>query len=265
MVVGVACQAIAIALVLQIPLTVAYVVGLPLAAWIIYLTDHVLDVYKNVQTQLSSRHEFVRKHYNYILGLLLLLIATCSFLLFAAQSQQLFFGAISIALLCAAYLVLTFTAPAQWQWLYNKELLVAFVYSAALWIYPVMLFGITTTITWGFFIGCAAAYVNLLMLSIMEQKEDLRQNRFSWVIILGRQRAIHLYNILTITSLFISATAAIHVGQFDFTVLMSCYATNILLHYLLSTKFNSMNHQTIRIISELLFWLPIIILLYKIL
>jgi 1,4-dihydroxy-2-naphthoate octaprenyltransferase len=99
----------------------------------------------------------------------------------------------------------------------------------------------------------------------MEQKEDLRQNRFSWVIILGRQRAIHLYNILTITSLFISATAAIHVGQFDFTVLMSCYATNILLHYLLSTKFNSMNHQTIRIISELLFWLPIIILLYKIL
>lgn len=232
-------------------------VGLPLATWIVYLTDHVLDVRKKPHTLLSNRHEFIRKHYNFVLGLLLLLVAICSYLLFAAQSQQLLFGAISIAILCIAYLGLTFIAPAQWQWLYNKELLVAFIYAASLWIYPVMILGITPAIIWGFVVGFAAAYVNLLMVSIMEQKEDLRQNRFSWVIILGRHRAVQLYHFLIITSLFACAAGAIRIGQIDFTLLMGSYAIVIVSHYVLSKKFNSVAHPIIRIVSELLFWLPI--------
>jgi hypothetical protein len=260
-VMGVAIQLIAISIVLKIPLTVAYSVGLPLATWIIYLTDHILDIHKNTHTRLSERHEFIRKHYNLILGLLLLLISISTYLLLASQSQHLLFGALSIAILCLAYLGLTFIAPSQWQWLYNKELLVAFVYSASLWIYPAMLLGIVPKIAWGFIIVLITAYINLLMLSIMEQKDDVKQNRFSWVIILGRQRAVLLFNLLVITSVALASYAIVKVWEHEFTWFIITYIFVIFVHYALFKQINNKPHRVIRLVSEVLFGLPFWIIL----
>jgi hypothetical protein len=259
-VVGIYMQLTGIAIAFDIAMPYSLSVGLPLASWLIYLCDHLLDVSKNAKQQLSARHEFIRSHYKLITALTLMLLSICTSILIIDHHMLLIYAALIMAFFCLVYIGLTFFAPKQWQWLYNKELLVAFVYATSIYIYPAMSMGLSQDIVWGYLLLFATAYVNLLLMSIIEQKDDMKQNRFSWVIILGRSRSINLLRFVMSASITGCAVAIWLTSTTPQALLYAIYCSVMIIHILLHFLYtrNAISAYATRILTEAAFWLPIL-------
>jgi 4-hydroxybenzoate polyprenyltransferase len=238
-----------------VQVNMGWYIGLPAATWLIYLADHALDSLRNPELE-SDRHVFVSNNQKQIYSLMALLFVLCCYLAIAYYTVVLFLTAFTLLLFCCVYFLLTSITNERFRFFYNKELMVATVYATALYLaiglsqhgfgnwllYYISLLLIT--------------YTNLLTISIIERPGDVAHHQFSWVVIIGKKRALTLLKILIaatiVLCLFLMTT---HIGPLRLLAL--CYALMALAHwyiYVFASKL--LAHEGYRKWSEIVFWMP---------
>jgi hypothetical protein len=236
-------------------------VGLPGATWLIYLIDHLVDVKRNPKTY-SPRHAFIRQYFFHVIITCAVLALLCCWLAYTFYNLSLLITACTTLMFCLIYFLLTQIKYEWLSYLYNKELLVASIYATAMYM-PVGL-GNQGNWYWLFFylIFIGLAYCNLLMLSIIEQPTDVAQRQFSWVLIIGKNRAVVLFKaIIMITSLLCILVILQSRGLQQHLGL--CYLIMAWLHYILFAYAPTLQpNETYRKLSEMIFWLPAIVWIF---
>lgn len=257
-VLGVYGSLLPLAICFGVPIPTAWYLALPLGTWAIYLTDHWLDVYQNA-TLNQPRHVFIKQYQTEIAVLILLLIGLCGYTLVSFLHLTFWITAMVLASCSLLYFVLSHLLVSSFQYYYNKELVVACIYATALYL-PIGLHQ-THWLPWVayFALQLLIAYLNLLMVSIIEMPADFRSKQFSWVQLIGAKRATRFFQVLTVVAL-VGAGVLAATNQNALQQLALVYGVMAILHWIIFRYQQALQtNETYRKLGELIFWLPALV------
>jgi hypothetical protein len=192
---GGGCMAVAY---LGISMPWAWYVLLPLAVWVIYTSDHLLDAQRLGERASTGRHRF---HVKYLVPLSLIAGAVALFclglaLVFLGEVGVLF--GLAMGGLVVVHLMIVRVVGTRTSKLLAKELGVAVVYALGIWGLPLLVS--EQMLTASGLIPCfqflLLALVNLLEFSLFEFETDALDGHTSFVRALGKRRSIQLIRIL---------------------------------------------------------------------
>jgi 1,4-dihydroxy-2-naphthoate octaprenyltransferase len=242
----------------EVNVNLAWYLGLPAATWLIYLSDHVLDSLRNPDLE-SDRHVFVRTYQTQIYILMAVLLFLCGYLSYAYYNVVLFLTAFTLLLFCTVYFLLTSITNPRFRYFYNKELMVATVYATALYLsIGLSQHGFGAWLLY-FIALLLITYLNLLTISIIERPDDVAHHQFSWVVVIGKKRAVILLKaLISFTILFCIFLMTTYGGSLR--ILAFTYALMALAHGIIFVYASKLlAHEAYRKWSEVSFWLPIIV------
>ena len=158
---------------LDVHLGWAYWVVLPMAVWLVYTFDHLIDGYRAGNRATLHRRVFHRTYSRpiiYLSAIILLLTAYISFSYL--PSAIIIFGSI-LGLFTSVYLISVLIIPSKHSALFQKEVFVALFYTAGIWgpfmvIKQSVAFNERLIICMFFLL----AFCDLIMLSIIEINVD---------------------------------------------------------------------------------------------
>jgi hypothetical protein len=165
--------------------------ALPMAVWVIYTTDHLLDAYRLKDQAHTERHLFHHRYFRLLLFIWLALLLSClSWVPLLAPLPMVYLG-LGMGLFAAAHLGLVLWIGSRVSWLFHKELGVALVYAAGVWGGPLVMMpgpwpGPLLIAFLQFFL---LALINLLFFSYYEKQTDQRDGHTSIVLAIGAQNA----------------------------------------------------------------------------
>ena len=262
---GVICNMLALTFCFNINAPKAWYIALPLGTWLIYLVDHIVDVMRTNKDYPTPRHQFIKKYLNKIITLsvfILLLIIATSLLFF--DEQLITIGFIMIGVIIV-HLLLTKQNPQSKSIINNKEFGVAFIYATSIFIYPLFNGFLTLWFDALFYLYIfflLNTYQSLLLCSIIEYPIDVLMNNSSFIRTMGLQKGMVVFKGITLSALILLLFIIIRINFYN-PALPAFYflilAGNSLI-YLNRDKLQQ--HFMYRKIAELLFWLPVLALLY---
>ena len=262
---GVICNMLALTFCFNINAPKAWYIALPLGTWLIYLVDHIVDVMRTNKDYHTPRHQFIKKYLNKIITLsvfILLLIIATSLLFF--DEQLITIGFIMIGVIIV-HLLLTKQNPQSKSIINNKEFGVAFIYATSIFIYPLFNGFLTLWFDALFYLYIfflLNTYQSLLLCSIIEYPIDVLMNNSSFIRTMGLQKGMVVFKGITLSALILLLFIIIRINFYN-PALPAFYflilAGNSLI-YLNRDKLQQ--HFMYRKIAELLFWLPVLALLY---
>jgi 1,4-dihydroxy-2-naphthoate octaprenyltransferase len=107
------------------------------------------------------------------------------------------------------------------------------------------------------------SYINLLSVSIIEMKKDLAAQKFSWALVLGRKRAHVLLYVVFIATFIIYIIYRFNALTVETEPLMRIYMFMLLAHMVVYSNHEKLEKgEWYRKLSELIFWWPVLILLF---
>ena len=231
---------------------------LGLAVWAIYTFDHLMDV-KKIQTALPPRRRFLKdfqKPLWILFGLAVLAGFSGACLLFG-WGKELQLTLIIAGLIVGSRVMIRKVGPG---WM--KEFSIAVFYVVGIAWLPILRAGGSdiSFLPLAFLIYYIfLAFLNLLMLSFLDQEEDLKSGFFSIARTMTAQKIILLIRQLAFALIFIAMGAFIFLSSFYRP--FSCVLLLIsLVHYL--TFFQvGLNANQKRQRMEIAFWIPWVLLL----
>jgi hypothetical protein len=245
---------------LAITLPTSWYVSLPLGTWFIYLADHVLDVTRKKQAYPSPRHQFIKRNLKSIITLMLCISVVMGWYVLHPFSYLLFTVGCTLAVCVAIHLIIVRINPTQPLWYNNKELAIAIIYAAGMYLAPILLLHQQNkSIT--FPIYCALllatiAFINLLLISIIELQWDEEMDNTSLVRVLGLEYSKSLFLSLQLICT-LSITVLLFLAPTAYAPMLLSYLMISLGHLFIYTKRATLNHNlAYRKLSEALFWLP---------
>ena len=252
---GVICCMLPLPICFNVHVNMGWYLGLPAATWLIYLTDHLIDTLRNPGLT-TPRHSFVRTYQLQIYILICGLLILCCYLAFRYYNIVLFLTAFTLFLFCLLYFLLTSISNDRFRFFYNKELMVAIIYATALYLSIGLSqhgFGIWLP----YYISLLLiTYLNLLTISIIEYPDDVAQKQFSWVVIIGKKRAMVLFHTVVFTTVGICCYE-LFVTPLPLSALAGTYLIMAVAHWFILKYAPSMkSHLAYRKLSEIIFWLP---------
>ena len=262
---GVICNMLALTYCFNINAPKAWYIALPLGTWLIYLVDHIVDVMRTNKDYPTPRHQFIKKYLNKIITLsffILVLIIATSLLFF--DEQLITIGFIMIGVIIV-HLLLTKQNPQSKSIINNKEFGVAFIYATSIFIYPLFNGFLTLwfdALFYLYILFLLITYQSLLLCSIIEYPIDVLMNNSSFIRTMGLQKGMVVFQGITLSALILLLFIIIRINFYN-PALPAFYflivAGNSLI-YLNRDKLQQ--HFMYRKIAELLFWLPVLALLY---
>jgi len=240
----------------------AYWLILPLAVWLIYTADHLIDGYRagaNAQHERRLLHRDHLKILAAVSAVLIPLIASIAFLFL--PGSVIIFG-ICLGILVLVYLVLVFFIGKRSASFLPKELIVALIYTAGIW-GPVIIIKQSIILIEGLvaIMYFLLALSNLFMLSIIEVKVDKAEGQCSFPLSFGVKRARILFNLFT-TVVIIVSILLISTGS-SWLITKAAIITGLMsICFLLIYSYSNQleKNDVYRYISEAVFFLPILIL-----
>jgi hypothetical protein len=119
----------------------SWYVVLPLAVWVIYTGDHLLDAYRLQDQASTPRHRFHHRHFKLLLALAVIAAVTAVTLALLFLGMTGFYFGLGMGGLVIGHLLLVkMVGERSSPWLV-KELGVALVYAAGIWGLPLILSG----------------------------------------------------------------------------------------------------------------------------
>lgn len=262
---GVFCSTFALAHVFKLNAPMAWYLALPLGTWLIYLADHLVDVKRTHQDFPTPRHQFIKLHFKRIIVLSVLIGVAILFITLLYWSSALVICGAIMLLVILLHLAITRANPQGKNLFNNKELSVASIYAACIFIYPLYLTMHSNMwlIAGSFFVlFLLITYQNLLLCSIIEFDIDEQMNNTSFIRTIGLKQGKIVW--WTLTSLALLVVLVLHFYiQPTHLNLLWCYGLIILgncLIYLYAPQLQK--HLLYRKLAELLFWLPIVSTLF---
>ncbi len=159
-------------------------ISLGITVWIIYTADRLIDVYKLQRGSSSRRHRFHQENFLKLSIAVILAIAVDIFLILQVSRPVLLWG-MGLAGLVILYLLL------QQKLFIFKELVVAILYSAGILLPAISLsneiISSSEIILIVYFI--LTVFINLILFSWYDWKDDLANNQYSLVTYFGRDHS----------------------------------------------------------------------------
>jgi len=234
------------------------------SVWLVYTADHLLDGMKNRNRSESPRHLF---HYRFkktlFISILVLGLSTALLAFTYLPAQLILFGT-ALGIFVLLYLFITWILGRKGKRYFFKEGIIAIVYVAGIWGGPLVFTGKpphmeTVLIIIAFFF---LALNNLLTLSYYEEIKDRKDGHYSFTVVHGKKATLALIMIffLLISFLFIRAIVNAHSAATTFACFIF-FIMGILQLFLVFFKNIFGKKYRYRILGELVFWLPGLILL----
>jgi len=182
--IDVACGAMVGALffaqIFQVHLLIYGICSLGITVWIIYTTDHLLDVRRLSREASTRRHQFHQKYFGLMSALLVVAILIDFYMIFHLRKAVFSWG-IGLAIFVFFYLVFQ-----RWMSPF-KEIVAASLYSFGVFLPAlslqtgsVTIQNITLMILFGI-----TALINLLLFSMFDKEKDANHAQQSFIILLG--------------------------------------------------------------------------------
>ncbi len=241
-----------------------WIIILAFATWSFYTIDHLIDGIKSKGKSTIFRHQF---HFNNktLLATLVIIFGVTSLLL---SLLFLNFQIIQVGLLMGLLVLVYFTVLKLFgnkkSFFLQKEIIIAFVYVAGIWLAPlVWLHEIPETFTIIvisvlFFLAWAEG----VMASWFDYENDLTEGHSSFTVLFGKQNTriflivlhILIFIIIKLSVFFVSSNL-----QFAAMIILALMNLSLLLIILYPSTFSK--NERYRIVGEMVFWLPFLILL----
>ena len=242
-----------------IPLSCSIVLGI--AVWGIYTLDHLIDAHKLGKKDSSTmRHRF---HQRFFHPILIALVAVTGYGVFELLflPKPVINGGVLLGILCLGYLSIIFF----FRKVYFKEGLIAILYSAGVFLSPITLINQDIDI---FHLLCfleliGLALANLTMFSLFDEENDLRNNQYSCVTMIGRLRGEVFFKFLIITMSIISLLTIVIFAE-DSLITFTQFGIllmTLILASVYSYRAKLQNESLFGILADSVFYLPTFLLL----
>lgn len=262
---GVICNMLALVSYFHLEPPLAWYVALPAGTWLIYLSDHVADVLRVKKDYPTPRHQFIKKHIRSMIALCIVLVLIIVAFTVIFFDWLLFTSGIIVGAVILLHFILSRLNPQSKSVLNNKELGVSFIYATSIFIYPIIVLFQTGSIDVVFYLYILfliITYQNLLLCSIIEYPYDVMMNNTSFIRTLGINRGK-----LVFTGVSLSALSLLCIILFRFNFykpsLPGLYFLILSGNYVIYLWNNRLQkHLLYRKLAELLFWLPVLSLIF---
>lgn len=240
-----------IAQVFEVQMSAQIGLGLGIAIWLIYTTDHLWDAYRVEGEAVNPRHAFHQKYFKQLLSLagLLFAIGVYNTLQLPLQTVKLGIGLIGLTGLYFLYLQLSKSNS-------QKELFAAFVYVAGIYLGPISLLETWDWLYVVFFVQFfLLAYINLMLIPLFEMEEDNSQGMTSIAINRGTKstkKRIGLALIINEIIVVICIVSDFNESKVQFMIL----AMSLSLLLLIKAPPFLKKYNLYRIIGDGIFFLP---------
>lgn len=235
----------------------SYTLGLlGLTVWIIYTMDHLLDVRKLKQEALSQRYKFYHQNFRKLCIASVISMLIAIWLILLVQSAVVKWGLV-LTVVVAVYL------GVQQKLGLVKELVISILYTAGILLPSMSMTSMDASgneyILILFF--AQTAFINLILFSWYDWKQDLSDSQSSLVTFMGRSRAKKILAIsFLIQIIFFSTLILFSTFRMEALVLVVMNAVLFLL-YLFPTKFSANGYY--RLIGDIVFLSPLPYLLLR--
>ncbi len=240
--------------ILQVQLRPYGLASLGLTVWIIYTADHLLDAHRLKHEASSPRHRFHQNNFRVLLIVLVIAVLVDLLLAFFIRKPILNWG-MGLSVIVLFYLWL------QRRLVVIKELVISLLYSAGILI-PAMsltmkMISASEIILIAIF--TLTAFINLVLFSWYDWKQDLKDDHFSLVTNLGRDRAKNILIILfSAQAMLVGGLILFSLYQVEALILAGMNLPLLILLFF-PEKFSDNNHY--RLIGDIVFIFPILYLL----
>jgi 4-hydroxybenzoate polyprenyltransferase len=180
---------------------------LPTAVWVIYTSDHLIDSFSKKNQATIDRHLFHFQNRK-ILSILVLIIgfssATLSFLYL---DKQIVMGGAALSVLVLLYFLAIPFLKKKFKFIFQKELLIAFVYTAGIFLAPLVWYGEIPGFTVIFLI-CNLfflAFVETIMNSFFDFELDMNDRHTSFTTHFGKRKTEAIVFFILFILFFISS------------------------------------------------------------
>jgi hypothetical protein len=230
--------------------------SLGLTVWIIYTTDHLLDAKRLNREASSQRHRFHQINFKQLLAALLVAVLVDLLLIFFVRKPILNWG-MRLSVVVLFYLLF------QRRLIVFKELVVSLLYSAGI-LLPALSLAMRTIsaseiILMAIFMQ--TAFINLVLFSWYDWKQDLMDKHFSLVTYLGRSLVKNILMVLfSLQTVLLVGLILISSYQIEAIILVAMNLPLLML-FIFPKKFSESNQY--RIIGDIVFMIPAIYFLYE--
>ncbi len=181
--------------------------ALPMAVWVIYTSDHLMDAWRLKDRAHTPRHLFHHQYFWPIAIVWLVLLVSCvSWVAMLVPSEMLYLG-FAMGGVVLLHLALVSLIGSKVSWLLHKELGVGLIYALGVWGGPFVMYEELRLLAplllfVQFFLLCM---INLLFFSLYEKETDQWDGHTSVVLAIGKKRTLHIILFLAVCVLGIGA------------------------------------------------------------
>jgi len=263
-VLGAILSSLFIAQLIGVTLSSPILVGLGIAIWLIYTTDHLIDAKSIEGKAINPRHAFHQQYFKIIVAFGILAFAIGLWNIVYLPMETIKFGGILI--FCVGVYFVTIRL-ADRKSLWHKEMSAAMIYSFGIFAGPLSLSGDIPYSTIFLFVQFSIIVIlNLFIFPIYEEESDMKDNMKSLAITVGvgcLKRVINFLFVLLIILIgvgmfelqMLSSGNNWFFGQFIFLLMMG-----VLLSLMVWPNFFKKQHLY-RLLGDGVFYLPLIMLL----
>jgi len=238
---------------------------LALSVWLVYTSDRLIDGIKRGNASHSLRHRFHFEKRRPIILTVLIVSCITGLITFLFLDKSIIYFGLFLGFFILVYLFFVFKIGQKEHPLFQKEPLIALVYSAGIWGGPVVLsqFFITYHQWMLIIVTFLHGMMNLLILSLLDFHADTADGHTSFARALGTKTTkLAIYSIsisillLTLFILFTSENSVLTAAAAIFILM------NILQLLILFSSSHLRKNVLYRTLGEMVFWLPGIIIFF---
>jgi hypothetical protein len=242
----------------------AYWILLPVAVWIIYTIDHLIDAFRLEENASTYRHKFHFIHRN-VLGIIIiiLLLGAVIILINWLEKSILIFG-IGLSVFTVFYLAYLFFA-AHKSLQISKEVFVSLIYVFGIWGGQLVLVNYKMDIGQFllFIIFLLLVLADVLVLSYFEIDSDRIDSHQTFAVKYGEIKTRQVIVILVFITLFLDIYLVVFESKHLYRIMAKLFMMmGLILMLLLSYPKFFRRNEMYRYLAEALFWIPGLMAIY---
>jgi len=242
-----------------------FYLALALSVWIIYTADHLVDAWRLKGGAHTFRHRFHYRHFALLVWVVALLSGVVLWLVLTRLDTRILAGGLILAAVCIVYFMALSLLTTRRSLFLQKELTVALIYGAGVWLGPVVLRGEGLAFEEAllFLMYVLVVWSVVLLYSVIEVEQDhldghlTLATRFS---VVPCRRLVHLLIVLALVlgSCLIVVSDQVIRQQAAMLLMGMALASALLDGFRRSLKAG----YRYRYIGEWIFWMPVIVVLF---
>jgi hypothetical protein len=234
---------------------------LALSVWVVYTGDHLIDGFHQKQAATMFRHRIHYRYRYFFFAALFLAAITAVVLVWLFMDRRILTGGILLAMGALVYLGLIYFGR-KIAFYFQKEFFISFFYVAGIWLAPVIWYGkpLSYSSMASMAILFLLAWAEGLMMAYFEYKFDKGDRTQSFCTFYGLATTRKLSAVLMMLAILLSFVLVFSTPALEKEFILLVVLSAILMLLFVFPSFFQKNGRY-RILGELSFWLPFVLLI----